>query len=117
MADEENVRLLIPERISFGDENLIAHDVGERDHLRHGMLDLYARVHLHEVELAVFIQEKLDRPRARITDALASLDCRRAHTLAQLRRQRRRRSFFDNLLMTALNRAVALAEVYAVAVL
>src|SRR5438067_1079311 len=41
----------------------------------------------------------------------------RAHPLAQLRRQSRRGRFLDDLLVSSLYGAVALAEVYAVAVL
>src|SRR3954471_2949947 len=81
------------------------------------MLNLYARVHLHEVELAVFVKEELNRPRARIADALAGFDRRRAHLLAQLGREHGRWRFLDELLVSALYRAVALAQMYAVAVL
>src|SRR5436305_10243592 len=78
VAVEDHVRLLVPERVPFGDENLVAHDVGERDHLGHGVLDLYARVHLHEVELPVLVEEELHGARARIADALAGFERRRA---------------------------------------
>src|ERR1051326_833031 len=75
------------------------------------MLHLDARVHLHEIEVAVHIQEKLHRPRTRITQLLTRSPRRFAHALAQLGRQYRRRCFFHQLLMASLNRTLTLAEV------
>ena len=80
------------------------------------MLDLDARVHLHEIETIVFVEQKLKSARARIADALARGDRRFAHLFAQLRGHHGRRRFFQKFLMTALNRAFALAEMNTVAV-
>ena len=98
--------------------DLQLHQVDAGDHLGHRVLDLDARVHLHEVEAAVAVEQELDRAGVLVADRRG-----RARTaaspisLAQLRRQRRRRRLLDQLLVPALDRALALAEVDDVAVL
>jgi hypothetical protein len=77
------------------DADLIAHDVGERHHFRHRMLDLDARVHFHKVKRTVLVEQKLERPGARITDLLARFHGDRAHPLALFGRDDRRRRFFQ----------------------
>ena len=52
--------------------DLLLHDVDAGDHLGHRMLDLDARVHLDEVELAVLVQE-LERAGAAVADLAAGL--------------------------------------------
>ena len=81
------------------------------------MLDLDARVHLHEIKTAVLVEQEFKCPGARVADLLARLDGDRAHFLALLLCDRGRRSFFEQFLMTALDRAFALAEMDTVAVL
>src|SRR5690606_6546204 len=98
-----------------GDRQLRLHDVDAGDHLGDRVLDLYARVHLDEVELAVLVQE-LERARAAIADAQARLDAERSHPFPLLRRDARRRRLLDDLLMAPLHRAVALAEMDRMAV-
>ena len=78
--------------------------------LGHRMLDLEARVQLHEVEAALWAEEELEGagvpvPRCRhARSTAASISSRSA------RRDRRRGRFLDQLLVTALDRALALAE-------
>src|SRR5688572_10283313 len=81
------------------------------------MFDLDARVHLHEIEVSLRIEQELDRTRARVTELPASRNRSLTHLLAQLGRQHCRRRFFHQLLMAALNRTLALSEVNTVAVL
>src|SRR3546814_8844076 len=74
------------------------------------MLDLQAGVHLDEVELAVLVEE-LDGAGAAVAE-LAHGGCHaRADGLALGGVQRRREGFLQQLLVTPLQRAVALAEV------
>src|SRR5665811_1988018 len=72
------------------------------------MLDLDASIHLKEVERPIGGQQVFDCSRAHISD----LACQRfgcfQQSFAQSRINGRRRGFLDQLLMTALNRAVAL---------
>src|SRR5581483_8271837 len=116
MTDHDHVVLGETERLTFGHADLIAHDVGERDHLSHWMLNLYARVHFHKIETLVFVQEKFESAGARIADRFARADGGLAHPLAQFRGHHRLRRFFQKLLMPTLDRALALAEIDALAV-
>src|SRR3546814_2136285 len=78
------------------------------------MLDLDAGVHLDEIEVAVLVQE-LERAGATVTDAHAGLGADLADFRALLGGDARRRCFLDHLLVAALHRAVALAQVDGVA--
>ena len=75
------------------------------------MLDLDARVHLHEVERTVLVEQHLDGAGADVIDGLRSLHRCFTHLLAQFRGHRRARRFFDQFLVTTLHRTIALAEV------
>ena len=99
------VRELLPRR----DPHLLAHEVDRREELRHGMLDLEARVHLDERERAVRADEELDRAGVAVADVLARALGGGLHLLAQLVAQRGRRRLLDELLVAALDRALALA--------
>ena len=65
--------------------DLLLHDVDAGDQFGHRVLDLDARVHLDEVELAVLVQE-LERAGAAIADLAAGLDAALADLLDQLAR-------------------------------
>ena len=93
------------------DADLLLHQIVAGDHLGDRVLDLEPRVHLDEIELAILIQE-LDRAGAAIAelrhgggDALADL-------LALRGIEPRRQRLLPDLLVTALQRAVALAEMH-----
>ncbi len=43
-----------------------ADEVEPGDHLGDGVLDLHARVHLEEVELALLVHQELERPERRV---------------------------------------------------
>ena len=74
-------------------------------------------VHFHEIKLAVFVHQKLDRTRAFVADGLRTFDGRLTHFFAQFGRNDGRGGFFYQLLMAALNRAIALRQVAHLAVL
>ena len=85
---------------------------------RHRVLDLDAGVHLHEAEVAVVVEQELHRARRRCSRPTArrarrARRCRGALLVGEVDRRR----LLDQLLVAALHRAVALAEVDAVAVL
>src|SRR5215470_4943338 len=73
------------------------------------MLDLDAGVHLDEIELAVLVEE-LDRADAEIFELLHRLGDRPADPGARRRIECGRRAFLPDLLVTALQRTIALAE-------
>src|ERR1051325_9722805 len=95
--------------MAVGDPDLLAHQIEAGDRLGHRMLDLEARVHLDEVELAG-LPEELDRAGAAIAHLRHRPGDDPAHPVALLGRDHRRGRFLEDLLMAALKRAVALAE-------
>ena len=80
------------------------------------MLDLDARVHLEEVVRAVLREQTLDRAGRPVSDRARRLDRDLADPLAQRVVDCRRRRLLDELLVSPLDRAVALPEVDHVAV-
>ena len=92
------------------DQVQAGHHFGDR------MLHLQPRVHLHQVELAVLVQQELHRAGAHVTRGLRQLHRAAAHALAQRRIDRRAGRLLDDLLVAPLHRAIALAQVDAVAV-
>src|SRR5208283_148635 len=103
------------QRLAGRNQQLRLDDVDPGHQLGHRMFDLHSRVHLDEVELAVLIEE-LERAGVTVADLTARPGTTLAHGLALLGGQPRRRRLFDHLLMPALHRAVALAQVHHVAI-
>jgi hypothetical protein len=88
------------ERGALRDLQLPADQVDAGDHLRHRMLDLDARVHLHEVELAaVLVEDVLDGARAAVADVLAKAHGGLGDDPAQSPVEHRRRRLLDELLV------------------
>ena len=102
--------------LAGGHADLHLHDVDAAGHLGDGVLHLYARVHLDEVELAVLEQE-LEGARATVADLLAGGGAALAHFLDQAAGDAGGRRFFDDLLVAALHGAVAFAQPHGVLVL
>ena len=103
------------ERLAGGDPDLLADDVDAGDHLGHAVLDLDAGVHLEE-EVVVADLHALDGAGAAVVDRLGGVGGDLADPLAHLLVDVRRGRLLDQLLVAALDRAVALAEVDDVAV-
>ncbi len=98
------------ERLASGDQNLLADDVDAADHLGHAVLDLDPGVHLEE-EVIVADLQSLDRAGRAVADRGGGVGGDLADPLAHLGVDVRARRLLDHLLVTALDRAVALAEV------
>src|SRR5262249_57232084 len=98
------------------DENLLADEIEAGDELGDGVLDLDARVHLEEEPLALRGEKSLDGAGAPIPDRASGGDRYLADPGADLFVDCRRRRLLDELLVAALDRAVALAEEQFVAV-
>src|SRR5437879_11352382 len=81
------------------------------------MLDLQPRVHLQEGELAMLVEQELDRSRVGVARGARQAQGGLTHARAQAGVHRWRRALFDQLLVTALNAAFAFAEVHQAAVL
>src|SRR5437867_52862 len=75
------------------------------------MLDLEPRVHLEKVEVARGVHEELQRPRVDVPDRSRPRDRGARETVFDRRRQIRRGGLLDELLMAALDRALALVKV------
>src|ERR1700676_694647 len=74
------------------------------------MLDLDAGVHLDEIKLAVFVHQELYRAGILISNLREAMLEGAPDVLAHLWRHLQRGRFFDQLLMTALDRTLALVE-------
>ncbi len=103
------------QRLAGGDPDPLLDDVDPGHHLGHAVLDLDAGIHLEEEVLAV-LEQALDRAGAGVLDRRRRLGRDLADLCAQLVVDRRRGRLLDQLLVAALQRAVALAEVDHVAV-
>ena len=106
------------ERFAAGDEDLRTHEVDASDALGDGVLDLDARVHLDEEPVVlVHVIEELDGARVVVADAFGEIHRSVAKLLAYLRIQVHRRRDFDDFLISALHRAIALVKVHDIAML
>ena len=104
------------ERLTTGDTQLQLDQIESGDRLGHGMLDLQAGVHFHEIELAALVEQELQRAGPLVAQRADGGDRDLAHPRTQLWRDGRRRRFLDQLLVPPLHRAVALAEMDGIAV-
>ena len=79
--------------------------------LGYRVLDLDAGVDFEEVEVALVVEQELERARVGVLHRAGGIDDDAAQLAAHLLGHRDRRPFFEQLLMAALDRALALAEV------
>jgi len=105
------------EMFACGDLNLVLHEIASVDFFGDRVFDLDACVHFHEVEIPVVVDEILDGTGILISDAFAELDRGIAHLFAKLGGHERGGAFLHDLLVAALQRAIALTEVHDAAVL
>ena len=102
---------------SLGDQDLRTHHVDSRDDFGDRVLHLDAGVHFNKVVVSVFVDQEFDRARVDIVDRLGNLDGVVVQGVANLLRHAPGRSHFHYLLVTALQRTVALAQMTDTAVL
>ena len=81
MSLDMDILLGKAERKTGGHANLFAHKIHVAHHLGDGMLHLYARVHLDEVELPRMVEHKLHRSSVLIAGGTCGGNCGRTHTL------------------------------------
>ena len=105
------------ELLAGGDPDHLLDEIDAGDEFGHRMLDLEPRIHLQEIEAPVLPGDELDGAGAVVADRLGERDRLLAHLGARLRVEQRARRFLDDLLVAALDRALALAEIDDVAVL
>ena len=92
------------------DTQLLLHQVDVPHELRHGMLDLEARVHLEEREAALRVDDELGRSGVGVLRLARDRDRCFRERLALRVLERRRGRLLEDLLVTPLGGAVALAE-------
>ena len=80
------------------------------DHLRDRVLDLEPGVDLEQEERALGVHHELDRPRPDVAERRTRSSSSSAERLALGRRDHRRWRFLDDLLVTALDRTLALEQ-------
>ncbi len=100
---------------TFSELELGADEIDVVDGFGHGVLDLKPRIDFEEVELAVVIEQKLDRARAAIACLRDERERGFAHLLPERCFDDRTRRLFDDFLVAPLHRALALAEHHALA--
>src|SRR5260370_34716465 len=105
------------QRPALGNLNLKANKIYAGDHLRDRMLHLNARVDLDEVELARGRQQEFHGSGVGVADLAAKSDGRSRHAIANFRCYCRRRALFNDLLVAALDGAVALKQMHHVALM
>ena len=101
------------QRLARGDPQLPFDKIQSRDHLCNRMFDLQPGVHFHEVEAATRLGNEFDSSRADVAHRLRRRNSRVAHLLAAFCVHAWRRRFFENFLITALHRTVALEQMQA----
>src|SRR4051794_22907226 len=111
MTVERDVPLLERQALSGGNPDLLLDDIHPGNEFGHRVLDLDARIHLEEKEVTLVVEEELERPGVGVLHRARGIDDRAAEFAAHLFGHRDRRSFFEQLLMAALNRALALTKV------
>ena len=103
-------RPVVSSRSAGRDLELPADDVDSGHELADRVLDLQPRIQLDEVVRPVRREQELERAGVEIADRATGARDACLHRLSCLLVERRRRRLFDQLLMPALDRALALAE-------
>ena len=99
-----------------GDPDHQLDQVQPGDAFRHRVLDLQAGVHFQKVKALVFADDELHRAGALVVHRLGERHRLLAHGFTRGLADERRRRFFNDFLVPALNRALALVQVNHVAV-
>ena len=98
------------QRLAGGDEQLQLHEIEPGDHLGDRVFHLQAGVHLQEGERAVGGEQQLDGAGAAVPHGARRVGGCAAHAFAQVVVDGGGGGLFDDLLVTALQRAVALEQ-------
>ncbi len=115
MAVQSDFGLSEWQRLPVRHPQLPLHQIQPGDGFGDGVFDLQPGVHLHEIELAIGEQE-FHGARADVADFGRHQKSGGTHALANLLRQSGSGRFFDDLLVAALDGAVAIPQVDRMAV-
>src|SRR3954463_7182865 len=111
MTVERDVPLFERQALSGGNPDLLLDDIHPGNEFGHRVLDLDARIHLEEKEVALVVEEELERTGVGVLHRARRIDDGAPEFAAHFFGHRNRWSFFQQLLMAALNRALALTKV------
>jgi len=95
---------------------LLLHEIDAPHHLRDGVFDLQARIHLQKIEVPVLVDDELDRAGTVVTNGLGERDRLLTHRATRALIQERRRCLFNDLLVAALDRTFAFSQIHDVSV-
>jgi len=98
--------------VPVGEPDLLLDEIDPCHHFGDRMFYLDACVHFHEEEVMVLVEEELDGADIPVMHSLDGFDGNAANFPPELLVDGRRRRFFEELLMPALDRAIALAEMH-----
>ena len=98
------------QRLVVGDTDLLLHQVESQHLFGDRMSHLQAGIHFKKIKMTVFIDQEFDCPGTGVVDSPGGRYGLFAHLAAQFRRDKRRRAFLHDLLVTALHGAFAFAE-------
>ena len=115
MSPLRYVRLAKRQWLAGGNFQLPFDQVKPRHHFGDRVFDLEACVHLHKIESAVLINNKLNRAGVPIRDGSSSGDRCITHAVACRIVQERRRRFLDDFLIAALYRAFTFTQLNEIA--
>src|SRR4029077_19098777 len=115
MPGPRDVLLREPQRQTGGDLYLLLDQVDAGARLGDRVLDLQPCIDLEKVEVA-FAEDELDGAGVHVAGGSRRLQSGIAHRRADLGRDSRRWRLFHDLLVAALDRALALAKVHSIAV-
>ena len=97
--------------LASGDSDLLLHQVDAGDHLGDWMLNLEPRVHFQEIEVPLLVGDEFHRTGGAIADSGGQRAGLRPHCRPRFFVKQGARRLLDHLLVAALDRAFALAEV------
>ena len=103
MPTRNDVCLCERERLASRDQQHLLNEVDAGDRFGDRVLHLDTRVHLHEIELAMLVEQELHRAGVAVADGQRAIDGRLAYRLVSGGVQVDRRRFFDQLLVTPLD--------------
>ena len=99
------------DRSSGSQKNLLADQIKINNLLCNWMLHLYSRIHFHEVEIPVFIHQKFNSSNTFVRNIFCCFYSRSSHFFTKFIRHERRRRFFDQFLISSLDRTISFRKV------
>ena len=117
MAIDTHILLVELEFVACRHQNLLFDQIHSSNFLSDGMFYLQSRVHLKEIKIFVLVNQELDCSSGVVPTCLCKVKSLCSHFLPCLRVHEGRWCLLDDLLISSLNRAFPLRQVYIVTML